>query len=86
MLVPPPPPAYTLSPALDDLDEDSIEVIERCLHGLTGQVGGVIVIGIGATDRHVIVDVATCDGSVLLMELLDNRPMPGIDDADGDIA
>ncbi|MFN8111445.1 MAG: hypothetical protein U0Y82_16630 [Thermoleophilia bacterium] len=83
MLVPPPPPAYTLSPALDDLDQDTLAVIERCLAALTGQVGGVLVVGVGATDRHVIVDVTTPNGSVLLMELMDERPMAGMDDGDG---
>lgn len=77
MLVPPPLPAYTLSPALDDLDEDTLAVIERCLRALTGQVGGVVIVGVGATDKHVIIDLATTGGSVLLMELMDQRPHPG---------
>ncbi len=67
MIVPPPPPAYTLSPALEDIDDDTIAVIERCVAALTGQVGAVVVIGVGATE-------ATSVGPVFLMELMDSRP------------
>jgi hypothetical protein len=74
LIIPPPPPAYTLSPALDDLDEDSLAVIERCVAALTGQVGAVVVVGVGATDQHVVIEVATAVGTVLLMELMDSRP------------
>lgn len=80
VLVPPPPPAYTLSPALDDVDPDTLAVIERCISALTGQVGGVVIVGVGATDRHVIIDLATTGGSVLLMELMDGRPRIDLDD------
>lgn len=76
MIVPPPPPAYTLSPTLEDLDEDTIAVIERCVAALTGQVGAVVVVGVGATEQHVVIELATTAGPVLLLELMDNRPMP----------
>ncbi|MCC6832757.1 MAG: hypothetical protein IT200_15560 [Thermoleophilia bacterium] len=76
MIVPPPPPAYTLSPALEDLDEDTIAVIERCVAALTGQVGAVVVIGVGATEQHVVIELATAVGPVLLLELMDTRPLP----------
>ena len=74
MIVPPPPPAYTLSPALEDIDDDTIAVIERCVAALTGQVGAVVVIGVGATEQHVVIELATAVGPVFLMELMDSRP------------
>lgn len=75
MIVPPPPPAYTLSPALEDLDEDTIAVIERCVAALTGQVGAVVVIGVGVTEQHVVIELATSAGAVFLLELMDGRPL-----------
>jgi hypothetical protein len=80
VLVPPPAPAITLSPELEDVDPDTYAVIERCVAALTGHVGGVLVTGIGCTGRHVVVEVATAVGSVLLMELMDDRP-PAVPDS-----
>jgi hypothetical protein len=75
VIVPPPAPAITLSPELEDVDPETYEVIARCVSALTGQVAGVIVTGIGCTDHHVVVEVSTALGGILLMELMDDRPL-----------
>lgn len=68
MLAPPPPPTYTVSPALPPLGAAHRRTIEAGLDALTGLTASVLVTGVGtAMGRHVI-ELATSSGRMLLME------------------
>ncbi|MFP5451737.1 MAG: hypothetical protein ACLGG9_08300 [Thermoleophilia bacterium] len=68
MLAPPPPPTYTVSPALPPLGAAHRRTIEAGLDALTGVAASVLVTGVGrAMGRHVV-ELATSSGRVLLLE------------------
>lgn len=68
MIIPTPLPVYTLSPLLEDLDQDSLTVVERCVASLTGHVAAVLVTSVSWTDRHVVVELESTMGPMLLLE------------------
>lgn len=68
MLVPPPRPAYTLSPDLDDLDPGQQAALEACLAALTGRLAGVVVTAAGTTGSHHVIELATNAGTLLVLE------------------
>jgi hypothetical protein len=72
MLVPPPTPLYTLAPSIEDLEQATHDLIERCVASLTGHLGSVIVTAVRVTSRHRIVELITTDGPVSVMELVEN--------------
>ncbi len=74
MLVPTPIPVYTLSPALDDLDAETLATIERCVASLAGHVASAVVTSIAWTERHLVVELETTMGPMLLLEGLNPQP------------
>lgn len=68
MLIPPPIPAYTLSPDIGPLSADQERALERCLASLCGRVAGVLVTAIRTTDLHQVVELATAAGPLLVLE------------------
>ncbi len=69
MIIPTPVPVYTLSPALDDIDRDTLTAIERCVASLSGYVDHVLVTSLGWTERHVVIELETPLGPMLMLEL-----------------
>jgi|GEM_PF-4816049 len=72
MIVPTPTPAYTLNPHLDDLDAQTTAAVERCVASLAGHVRSVLVTAVSITERHLVVEMETSLGPVLILELLDD--------------
>lgn len=68
MLVPVPPPTYTLAPMLPELADGQRAALDACLTALTGRVASVLVTGVGTTMGHHMIELATPAGSVLVME------------------
>lgn len=68
MLVPVPPPAYTLAPMLPALAAGQQATLEACLGALTGRLPSVLVTGAGTTLGHHMIELATPAGSLLVME------------------
>ena len=73
MIVPPPPPAYTLSPDVPDLTAGQQAALEACLSGFTGRLSGVVVTAAGTTLNHHMIELATTAGSLLIMERVTAR-------------
>lgn len=71
MIIPTPVPVYTLNPLLQDLDDETMSAVERCVGSLTGHVTAVLVTAVGWTERHVVVELETPLGPMLLLELAD---------------
>lgn len=69
MIVPTPIPVYTLSPLLEDMDLQTLVAVERCIASLTGHVGAVLVTGVGWTERHIVIELESMMGPMVLMEL-----------------
>lgn len=69
MIIPTPIPVFTLSPALDDIDRDTLGAIERCVASLAGYVDTVLVTSLGWTERHVVIELETPLGPMLMLEL-----------------
>jgi hypothetical protein len=67
MLIPAPPPAYTLSPALPPLSAAQHEALEACLAALTGDVNCALVTGVGRALGGTVFELATADGPVLVL-------------------
>lgn len=68
MLAPPPPPPYTLSPDLDDLSPEEVASLERSLAAVTGRLESVVVVAIAETGGVRVIDLATRDGQVMLLD------------------
>lgn len=68
MIVPPPPPVYTLAPDMDEIDGHERALLDRCLASLTGLADGLLVTRIGRTQDHHVVEVETTHGPLLLLE------------------
>lgn len=73
MIIPTPLPAFTLSPTLEDLDDTTLAAIERCVHSLSGYVETALVTSLGWTDRHVVIELETSIGPMLMLELVAPR-------------
>ena len=67
MLVPPPPPSYTLAPGLPELGDGQRRALEACLLALTGRHAGVLVTGVGTTLDHHVIELTTPAGSLMVM-------------------
>lgn len=76
MLVPVPPPAYTLAPSLPPLRPGEQRALETCLESLTGRVGSVVVTGAGTTLGHHVLELMTPAGSLLVIERIQPDPPP----------
>jgi len=68
LLVPSPPPAYTLAPGLGPLDQGQQAALDACLSGLTGRLTGVVVTAAGTTLGHHVIELATPAGTLLVLE------------------
>ena len=68
MLVPSPPPTYTLSPHLAALDPAQQAMLDACLDALTGRLSGVVVTAAGTTLTHHVIQLATHAGPLLVTE------------------
>lgn len=71
MLVPSPPPTYTLAPGLEPLDRGQQAALDACLSGLTGRLTGVVVTAAGTTLSHHVIELATPAGTLLVLERLE---------------
>lgn len=68
MLIPAPPPAYTLAPGVGPLDRGQQRALDACLAALTGRHGAVVVTGVGTTLSHHVIELVTATGSMLVLE------------------
>ena len=73
MLVPVPPPTYTLAPMLPELAAGQQAALDACLGALTGLTASVLVTGVGTTMGHHMIELATPAGSLLVMERVEAR-------------
>lgn len=68
MLVPAPPPAYTLAPGVGPLDDGQQQALDGCLVALTGRLTAVVVTAAGTTLSHHVIELMTSAGSLLVLE------------------
>ena len=68
MLVPAPPPAYTLAPGVGPLEPGQQIALEACLTALTGRIAGVVVTAAGTTSSHHVIELLTPAGALLVLE------------------
>jgi hypothetical protein len=73
VLVPAPPPTYTLSPHLTTLTPAQQAVLDACLDALTGRLSGVVVTAAGTTATHHVIQLATHAGPLLVTERVDSE-------------
>ena len=73
MLIPAPPPTYTLSPHLTTLTPGQQAVLDACLEALTGRLSGVVVTAAGTTVTHHVIQLATHAGPMLVTERVDSE-------------
>ena len=71
MLVPAPPPAYTLAPGVGPLEPGQQRALEACLAALTGRMTGVVVTAAGTTLSHHVLELLTPAGAMLVLERAD---------------
>jgi hypothetical protein len=71
VLIPPPVPVITLSPALSELPDTELESVERCVASLAGKIAGVLVTDVHVRGRHRIVKLETTIGSMVISERTD---------------
>jgi hypothetical protein len=76
VIVPAPPPTYTLSPFLAPLEPGQQAVLDACLDALTGRLSGVVVTAAGTTPTHHVIQLATNAGPLLVTERVDSRKAP----------
>jgi hypothetical protein len=72
VLIPAPPPTYTLSPHLTTLTPAQQSVLDACLDALTGRLSGVVVTAAGTTATHHVIQLATHAGPLLVTEPVDS--------------
>jgi hypothetical protein len=77
VIVPPPPPAYTLSPDVDSLTPGQQTALEACLTGFTGRLTGVVVTAAATTLGHHMIELATPAGTLLVVERVTSRRTSG---------
>jgi hypothetical protein len=77
LLIPSPPPTYTLAPGLGPLDRGQQAALDACLSALTGRLTGVVVTAAGTTLGHHVIELATPAGTLLVLEPI----RPGLDAA-----
>lgn len=70
MIVPPPPPTYTLDPTVPELKDGQRAALDSCLSALTGRLAGVIVTAARTTRTHHVIELATPAGTLLVIERL----------------
>lgn len=68
MLIPPPPPTYTLAPGVGPLSAGQAEALASALIALTGRMGGVVVTGARTSASHHVIELLTPAGTMLAME------------------
>lgn len=68
MLVPSPPPSYTLAPDVGALEPGEQAALDACLAALTGRLTGVVVTAAGTTLSHHVIELSTPAGSLLVLE------------------
>lgn len=73
MLIPAPPPTYTLSPHLGPLDPGQQAVLDACLDAFTGRLSGVVVTAAGTTETHHVIQLLTQAGPLLVTERIDSE-------------
>jgi hypothetical protein len=73
VLIPAPPPTYTLSPHLATLTPAQQAVLDACLDALTGRLSGVVVTAAGTTPTHHVLQLATHGGPLLVTERVDTK-------------
>ena len=71
MLIPPPPPRFTLAPGLVDLAPDRMSAVERCLAGLAGKLPGVLVTGVRIHRGQLVIELESKHGPIVVTERLD---------------
>lgn len=76
MLIPAPPPAYSLSPSLRPLRAHELRTLEEGLTGLTGVTATALVVAVGHAMGRLVFELATLDGPVLLMTPSEAEPAP----------
>lgn len=70
MIVPPPPPAYTLAPGVAPLEPGQQSALDACLAQLTGRLGGVVVTWAATGDSHHVIELLTPAGTLLVVARL----------------
>lgn len=68
MLIPLPLPAFTLAPGIENLSRRQTRMLNDCLATLSGRVPGVMVLATKSTPTHELLELATTDGPLILME------------------
>ena len=72
VLIPPPAPSFTLSPALGLLPDEEFASVERCVASLSGKLAGVIVTDVRTRRRHRIVVLETALGPMVISERIES--------------
>lgn len=68
MLVPAPPPTYTLAPGMSPLSAGQQAALEACLSALTGRLSAVLVTTACTTGSHHLIELHTPAGTLMVME------------------
>jgi hypothetical protein len=71
VIVPPPPPAYTLAPDVRPLEPGQQAALDACLSAITGQLNGVLVTAAETTRSHHVIELLTPVGTLLVLERID---------------
>ncbi len=80
MLIPAPPPTYTLAPGMEALTRAQKAALEACLSALTGRLSSVLVTSVCTTHTHHVIELITPAGTLLAMErvLPETSAAPGL--------
>lgn len=76
MIVPPPPPAFTLAPDVAPLEPGQQAALDACLSAITGQLNGVLVTAAETTGSHHVIELLTPVGTLLVLERIDPTDAP----------
>jgi hypothetical protein len=68
VLIPAPSPTYALAPGLPALSANERRMVGRVVESLTGEVTSALVTSVRRTDRHLVVELLTPDGPVVVLE------------------
>lgn len=79
MLVPAPPPAYSLAPDVGPLDAAQQAALDTCLLTLTGRMVGVVVTAAATTDTHHVIELMTSVGTMLVLERIASEAAATLD-------